>query len=54
MMGLIDKMEAKIQAARDYEIEMGIRLNRLFVAFNASGEMLSTMIFCLISPSSEG
>ncbi|KAI9738029.1 MAG: hypothetical protein M1818_005457 [Claussenomyces sp. TS43310] len=41
MMGLIDKMEGKIQAARDHEIEMYINLNWLFVAFNASATMLT-------------
>lgn len=39
MMGLINKMEAKLQAARDHEIHKYIRLNRLYVAFNASGEL---------------
>lgn len=38
MMGLTNKMGAKIEAARNFEIKMYLRLNRLFVAFNASGE----------------
>lgn len=38
MMGLTDKMEAKIQAARDFEIKTYVNLDRRFVAFNASGE----------------
>jgi ATP-binding cassette subfamily C (CFTR/MRP) protein 1 len=39
MMGLTNNMEAKIEAAREFEIKMYIGLNRLFVAFNASGEL---------------
>ena len=42
MMGVIDKMNAKIQASRDQEIKMYINLNWLFVAFNASGKLLSS------------
>ncbi|PVH75176.1 ABC transporter [Cadophora sp. DSE1049] len=41
MMGLVDKMEAKVQAARTFEINKYIDLNRIFVAFNASGLMLT-------------
>ena len=42
--GVIDKMNAKIQASRDHEIKMYINLNWLFVAFNASGKLLSSKI----------
>jgi ATP-binding cassette, subfamily C (CFTR/MRP), member 1 len=38
MMGLVDKMKAKIQAARDHEIKMFTSFNWLILAFNASGE----------------
>jgi ATP-binding cassette subfamily C (CFTR/MRP) protein 1 len=38
MMGLIDKMESKIRTARRIEIQRYIDLNKLFVAFNASGK----------------
>jgi len=37
MMGLVDKMEAKIQAAREHELKMWISFNWLVVAFNAGG-----------------
>lgn len=40
MMGLVNKMESKIQAARDYEIEKYIGFNWLVVAFNASGSFI--------------
>jgi ATP-binding cassette subfamily C (CFTR/MRP) protein 1 len=53
MMGLIDKMEAKIQAARDHEITMYTNLNQLFVAFYASGKLPSPSMPCfLLSPES--
>jgi ATP-binding cassette subfamily C (CFTR/MRP) protein 1 len=38
IMGLIDKMESKIRTARRIEIQRYIDLNKLFVAFNASGK----------------
>jgi ATP-binding cassette, subfamily C (CFTR/MRP), member 1 len=38
MMGLADKMQDKIQTARDHEIDMSISFNWLIMAFNASGE----------------
>ncbi|RDW89784.1 hypothetical protein BP6252_01816 [Coleophoma cylindrospora] len=41
MMGLVDRMGAKIQASRDHEIKMMINLHWLVVAFNASASMLS-------------
>ena len=39
MMGLVDKMEAKIQAARDKEIKAYIGFNWLIIAFNVSGKL---------------
>jgi len=50
MMGLSEKMEAKIQSAREYEIKMYINLYRLFVALNASGELISSLIMQLLLP----
>ena len=40
MMGLVDKMGAKIQAAREHQINMVIAFHWLVVAFNASGETI--------------
>ncbi len=40
MMGLVDKMKVKIQAARDHEIAMFINSNWLVVAFIGSGELV--------------
>jgi ATP-binding cassette, subfamily C (CFTR/MRP), member 1 len=37
MMGLVEKMGAKIQTARDNEIKLTIAFNWLIVAFHASG-----------------
>ncbi|KAH7381027.1 ABC transporter [Cadophora sp. MPI-SDFR-AT-0126] len=41
MMGLVDRMEAKVIEARASEIKKYMNLNRLFVAFMASGMMLT-------------
>ncbi|KAL5315383.1 hypothetical protein ACEPPN_016250 [Leptodophora sp. 'Broadleaf-Isolate-01'] len=41
IMGLVAKMAAKVQTARSEEISKYIKLNRLFVAFNASASMLT-------------
>ncbi len=53
MIGLVDKMEAKIQAARDHEIKMYISFNWLVLAFNASGQFqllyCRAIIFCVRS-----
>ena len=46
MMGLVDKMQAKIQAARDHEIAMFVSFNWLIVAFSSSGEL--TFLVCTL------
>lgn len=38
VMGLVDRMKDKVNVARSLEIIKYIKLNQLFVAFNASGE----------------
>ena len=38
MMGLVERMEAKIQAARVYEIKQHVAFNWLMIAFHASCE----------------
>lgn len=50
IMGLVAKMAAKVQTARSEEISKYIKLNRLFVAFNASGTLPSvpSFIYCPI------
>ncbi|KAH8653767.1 ABC transporter [Xylariales sp. PMI_506] len=40
MMGLVEKMTAKIEAAREHEIEMMINFHWLIVAFNTSASVL--------------
>lgn len=49
MMGLVDKMGAKIQAARDHEINMIISFFWLMLAFNASGEIYPCFIVIYLS-----
>lgn len=39
MMGLVEKMRAKIQAARDKEMEAFIGFNWLVMGFNACGRL---------------
>ena len=46
MMGLVEKMEAKIQMARSHEIKHYIAFYRLMVAFFVSGKWLPGLISC--------
>lgn len=38
MIGVVERMKAKISGAGSLEISKYIKLNQLFLAFNASGE----------------
>lgn len=42
MMGLVNIMEGKVQAVRDYEIKMLVDLHWLYVGFQASGMFHTT------------
>ena len=52
MMGLVDKMQTKIQATRDHEIAMMTGFNWLIVAFSGTGELICPVCVLELPPSS--